>query len=71
MVITRRELSALLLAPPLQPTDAAPAAIQELQLEPAEQQALAEEGKRALQQAGWLRELPLEGVAPGFVFLAR
>ena len=69
--MTRRELSALLLAPQLQLTGQAPAAIAELSLDPADERELAEEGKRALQQAGLLRELPLEGVAPGFVFLAR
>ena len=68
-MITRRELSALLLVPPLQLPDAGPAAIQELPLDPADRQELAREGKRALRQAGWLQELPVEGVAPGFAFL--
>ena len=71
-MITRRALSALLLAPPVQlPEAAPPTAIPGLPIDPADRQELAREGKRASQQAGWLQELPLEGVAPGFVFLVR
>ena len=32
---------------------------------------VADESRRAVQQASMLRELPLEGLAPGFIFLAR
>lgn len=71
-MLTRRELPNLLLMPAMQ--QHAPAAESSpggLRLSAAELQELAPERDRALRQADLLLELPLDGVAPGFVFTAR
>ena len=70
-MVTRRKLSTLLLAPALQAQQPMPITLPDLPLEPALLREVTEESRRAVQQAGLLRELPLEGVAPAFVFLAR
>ena len=70
-MITRRNLSNLLLAQALQAQQADPPAHRHLALSPALLREVADESRRAVQQASLLRELPLEGLAPGFVFRAR
>jgi hypothetical protein len=68
--MTRRELHGLLLAPALQAQPPDPGDLRALPLDPASRQALSEAVHRAIRQAEQLRELPLDGVPPGFVFLA-
>jgi hypothetical protein len=70
-MLTRRDMTGLLLAPALQSPQADPGALRELQLSPAARQELIDESRRAVEQARFLSELPLDGVAPGFVFLPR
>jgi hypothetical protein len=70
-MMTRRDITGLLLAPALQSQQPDHGALRDLELSPAVLQELVEESRRAVQQASLLRELPLDGVAPGFVFLAR
>ena len=71
-MLTRRDLTGFLLAPAAQqPSAPEYSALRELKLTPAALRDLLEESRRASQQASLLRELPLEGVAPGFVILAR
>ena len=70
-MLTRRDITGLLLAPALQAQQPPPGALRDLLLSPALHQELVEESRRAVQQASLLRELPLDDVAPGFVFLAR
>lgn len=73
-MLTRRELPNLLLLPAMQqhgaaePAESSPGG---LHLSDAELQELAPERDRALRQADLLLDLPLDGVAPGFVFVAR
>ena len=68
-MLTRRDLT-LLLAPALQ-SPQPPGALPELRLNPELVREIVNESRRAVEQASVLRELPLDGVAPGFVFLAR
>ena len=70
-MLTRRDMTGLLLAPAQQPPKPDFGALRELQLSPALQQELVEESRRAVQQASLLSELPLDNVAPGFIVLAR
>lgn len=70
-MLTRRNMTNVLLAPALQSPQPDLAVLRDLQLSPGVLRELAEESRRAVQQAGLLRELPLDGIAPGFVFLAR
>lgn len=70
-MITRRDISSLLLAQVVQAQHSEPSSLPELPLSQAQIQELVKESRRAVEQAGLLRELPLDGVAPGFVFVAR
>lgn len=69
-MITRRDISSLLLAQVVQAQHPEPSSLPELPLSQAQIQELVKESRRAVEQAGLLRELPLDGVAPGFVFVA-
>jgi hypothetical protein len=67
--MTRRDLEKLLLAAPFSLAEAAGrTSIDDLHLDAATLEQLGREAERALEQARWLQELPLEGVVPGFVF---
>lgn len=72
-MLTRRELSnVLLLLPALQQhSAAAESAPGGLSMSQEELRDIAPDRDRALRQADSLEELPLNGVPPGFVFLAR
>jgi hypothetical protein len=62
--------AALSLAPQVGAADDPPA-IRDLHLPPELRQDLEQRAQRALQEAHWLEELPLDGVDPGFVFHVR
>jgi hypothetical protein len=70
-MMTRREFRHALLPQVVPQPDTSPKLpIAEIQLEDADLREVAREADRAIKQAAWLRELPLGGVAPGFVFRA-
>ena len=71
-MVTRRELSNLLLLQGLQPAKVnLDLLLPDLHLSPSELREVAAGGERALREARWLEELPLDGVAPGFIFVPR
>jgi hypothetical protein len=75
-MLSRRAAGGLLLAPalqsvPFQATPQEPSTIRELNLQPDLMREVIEVSRRQLQQASLLRDLPLDGVFPGFVFMAR
>lgn len=45
-----------------------PPAVRDLNLPSEMNQDMEQRAQRAIQEARWLEELPLDGVAPGFVF---
>lgn len=59
------------MAPALQGQEQGPGGLVDLELDEATRSELAADVRRARQQATQLRELPLDGVPPGFVWLAR
>jgi hypothetical protein len=69
-MMTRRDVEKLLLAAPLSLAGAAGRTpIDDLHLDAATLEQLTREAERAIEQARWLQDLPLEGVVPGFVFV--
>jgi len=59
-------LAALSLAP--RASAEVPPAVRELNLPAELNQDMEQRAQRVIQEARWLEELPLDGVAPGFVF---
>ena len=70
-MVTRRHVTGLLVAPALQSQQPETGSIRDLPLNPAQLKEVMEDGRRAVQQASLLSELPLDGIPPGFVFVAR